>query len=86
MNTEYGRVIFFPVKWFPPYRMIDALYRIQAEMRNFHFQVEKESKDLYEITLRKQQMVNHLRSKMHIVQGSYLQISHQSECEHDPDA
>ena len=60
-------VVFFPMKFFPSYTVLEELKLLQFEFRKFHQDIERDCKDGYELAVRKQQMVNLVRSKIKVI-------------------
>lgn len=65
---DKAQVIFFPVKWFPPYVTMTRLEELQMEINYTRKKIELQEKDnKYMEMVRKQGLANLLRSKIHIV-------------------
>lgn len=69
---QTAQVIFFPVKWFPPFLEIERLDQIQKEMNFTRWRIENECKgDKYKEMLRKQRLANKLKDKVHLVVSNF---------------
>lgn len=65
---DTAQVIFFPVKWFPPYVVMTRLEELQMEINYTRKQIELQEKDnKYMEMTRKQGLANLLRSKIKLV-------------------
>ena len=62
-----SNVIFFPVKHFPSYTTLKKLEQIQMELNKFHSDIKIDCKDPYELAVRKQQLANRIKNRIHIV-------------------
>lgn len=63
---EKAQVKFFPIKWFPPYVETVRLNELQLEFQHAFWLMAKESKDAYQLALRKQMLHNKLRDTLHL--------------------
>lgn len=67
---ETTQVIFISlmdIKKMPTFKGREQLNFLQAEFRNFYWELFKSCNDKYEMAVRKQQMQNKLRDTIHIV-------------------
>jgi hypothetical protein len=66
-----AQVMFFPLKWFPPYQEIERLKELQEHITLAHAEIAYHARyDKYEIMLRKQQLANKMRESFHIVKNT----------------
>lgn len=65
---ETSQIIFLPYKYFPPFNVIEDLKSFQFFYRKYYQDIERDSKNKYELMLRKQQMADMIRSKIKLVE------------------
>lgn len=77
-------VIFISTGYYPEIEELHMFDSLQAEIRNAHFGIERDSETQYEVVLRKQSLANRLRETLHLAPEPKTACV--SEGEHDPNA
>lgn len=67
MAKKYAQVLFFPIKWFPPFILIERLKDTQTEIRGSLQNINKHAQTQFHAQSRKQKLHNELRSHIKLV-------------------
>ena len=68
MQKKEGRLVYYPMKFFPSFWEIERLEILQDELRYTNAQIElQERNNKYNLLIRKQHLANMLRSKWEVI-------------------